>query len=112
MRPPPAFMSTAMHMSIQLRLKSRTNFLCFYDKPYDTTAHDDYTTSIHAKVSSTWKLHLAMQREQPQPPGFFAMLSSISRVIGNKGQANYAAANAFLDAFTSYRNATGLHKTP
>lgn len=36
------------------------------------------------------------------------MLSSISGVVGNKGQANYAAANTFLDAFASYRIANGL----
>ncbi|CAI7649211.1 unnamed protein product [Penicillium glandicola] len=78
------------------------------DKPYETMTHDDYITSIHAKVAGTWNLHLAAQHEQPQPLDFFTMLSSISSVIGNKGQANYAAGNAFLDAFASYRNATGL----
>ncbi|KAK4868058.1 hypothetical protein LT330_007256 [Penicillium expansum] len=78
------------------------------DNPYETMTHDDYITSIHAKVSGTWNLHLAAQQEQPQPLDFFTMLSSISSIIGNKGQANYAAGNAFLDAFASYRNATGL----
>jgi hypothetical protein len=38
------------------------------------------------------------------------MLSSISGVIGNKGQANYSAANTFLDAFATYRQQVlGLH---
>ncbi|KAJ5936907.1 Acyl transferase/acyl hydrolase/lysophospholipase [Penicillium verhagenii] len=78
------------------------------DKPYETMTHDDYITSIHAKIAGTWNLHLAAQQEQPQPLDFFTMLSSISSVVGNKGQANYAAGNAFLDAFASYRNAGGL----
>ncbi|KAI1118989.1 hypothetical protein F5Y14DRAFT_186584 [Nemania sp. NC0429] len=36
------------------------------------------------------------------------MLSSISSIVGNKGQANHVAANSFLDAFSSYRLAHGL----
>ncbi|KAK9424266.1 putative polyketide synthase [Seiridium unicorne] len=36
------------------------------------------------------------------------MLSSTSGIVGNKGQANYATANTFLDAFASYRQSLGL----
>ena len=71
--------------------------------------HDDYRTAIHAKVAGTWNLHRAAQQEQKQSLDFFTMLSSISGVIGNRGQANYAAANTFLDAFASYRQVLGLH---
>lgn len=78
------------------------------DKPFEMMTHDDYHTAIHAKLAGTWNLHHAAQQEQKQPLDFFTMLSSISGVIGNKGQANYAAANAFLDAFASYRLANGL----
>ncbi|KAK4113196.1 hypothetical protein N656DRAFT_730717 [Canariomyces notabilis] len=78
------------------------------DKPFETMTHDDYHTAIHAKVAGTWNLHSAAQQEQKQPLDFFTMLSSISGVVGNKGQANYAAANAFLDAFASYRRSLGL----
>lgn len=71
--------------------------------------HDDYHTAIHAKVAGTWNLHRAILQGQSQPLDFFTSLSSISGVVGNKGQANYAAANTFLDAFASYRLANGLH---
>ena len=73
------------------------------------TVHD-YHTAIAAKVTGTWNLHLASQDlpSQKQPLDFFTMLSSISGVIGNKGQANYAAANTFLDAFAGYRQSLGL----
>lgn len=42
---------------------------------------------------------------------FFIMLSSISAVIGNRGQAAYAAANSFLDDFARYRASQGLPGT-
>ena len=69
---------------------------------------DDYHTAIHAKVQGTWNLHRASQSLLKQPLDFFTLLSSTSGIVGNKGQANYAAANTFLDAFASYRRAQGL----
>lgn len=71
--------------------------------------HDDYHTAIHAKVKGTWNIHVAAQQEQKLPLDFFTMLSSVSGLVGMKGQANYAAGNAFLDAFANYRHAQGLH---
>ncbi|ROW17236.1 hypothetical protein VPNG_01222 [Cytospora leucostoma] len=77
------------------------------DKPYEMMTHDNYNTAIGGKVEGPWNLHVAAQ-EQPAPLDFFTMLSSISGVVGNKGQADYAAANAFLDAFAYHRQAQGL----
>lgn len=43
-----------------------------------------------------------------EPLDFFVSFSSISGLIGQPGQANYAAANTFLDAFVLYRQSLGL----
>lgn len=78
------------------------------DRPYEMMTHEDFHTAIKAKVKGTWNLHRASQQCQQRPLDFFTMLSSISGVVGNKGQANYAAANAFMDAFAFYRQGQGL----
>jgi aryl carrier-like protein len=68
---------------------------------------EDYHTAIFGKVRGTWILHEVSQ-EQKQPLEFFTMLSSISGIVGKKGQSNYSAANTFLDAFSNYRQSLGL----
>lgn len=60
---------------------------------------------LPAKVQGTWHLH---ETTKHLSLDFFILFSSIASLQGNPGQANYAAANAFLDAFAHYRRAQGL----
>lgn len=68
---------------------------------------EDWQTTLGPKVAGTWNLHKALLDEQ-QNPDFFILVSSVSGICGQWGQANYAAANTFLDAFTQYRHSLGL----
>ena len=68
---------------------------------------DDYHTTISSRVDGTLHLH-NIAKDQGIELDFFTLLSSISGVLGQKGQANYAAANVFMDSFASFRNALGL----
>ncbi|HML90062.1 MAG TPA: SDR family NAD(P)-dependent oxidoreductase [Methylomusa anaerophila] len=44
------------------------------------------------------------QASQHLPLDFFVLFSSIAGSVGNVGQADYATANAFMDAYARYRN--------
>jgi acyl transferase domain-containing protein/NADPH:quinone reductase-like Zn-dependent oxidoreductase len=56
------------------------------------------------KVDGAWLLH-TLTRDQPLD--FFILYSSIAAILGSPGQANHAAANAFLDALAHDRRAAG-----
>ncbi|KAM3489254.1 hypothetical protein MY3957_007465 [Beauveria namnaoensis] len=77
------------------------------DKPYEIMTLEEYHAAIHAKIQGTWALHRA-SLDQPKPLEFFTLLSSISGIVGKKGQSNYSAANTFLDSFAYYRQSLGL----
>ncbi len=70
--------------------------------------HAEYRAVIHAKTTDTWNLHNAAQMVPKQSLDFFTMLLSVAGVVGNKDQANYAAASTLLNAFASFRQSMGL----
>ncbi|ETS81349.1 hypothetical protein PFICI_06351 [Pestalotiopsis fici W106-1] len=65
-------------------------------------------TVYRGKVDGAWHLHCLTQHMDLD---FFIMCSSLSGVIGNAGQANYAAANTFLDSIAYMRSAMHLPAT-
>jgi myxalamid-type polyketide synthase MxaD len=61
-------------------------------------------TVLRPKVMGGWLLHRLLQDD---PLDFFILFSSAGSVLGQPGQGNYAAANAFLDALAHHRQAQG-----
>ena len=57
------------------------------------------------KMEGTWNLHV---QTQEMLLDFFVCFSSATSLLGAPGQGNYAAANAFLDAFAHYRQSHAL----
>lgn len=65
----------------------------------------EWDQCVRPKVQGTWNLHEATSSAKLD---FFLLFSSICGMSGQWGQANYNAANAFLDAFVNYRHGHNL----
>lgn len=67
---------------------------------------DQFVGVMQPKTQGAWNLHMQTQHLALD---FFVLCSSMASVAGSPGQANYAAANAFLDGLAWYRR---MHDLP
>jgi acyl transferase domain-containing protein/acyl carrier protein len=69
---------------------------------------ETFAKVIHPKVAGAWALHEATKSLDLD---FFTLFSSLSSVLGQFGQAHYAAGNAYMDHLAHWRRGQGLPAT-
>ena len=74
------------------------------DKPLLDLTAEDLSQVMRPKALGAWNLHVAAGA---LPLEHFVLYSSISVLVGNSNQANYCAANGFLDTLAHFRRAHG-----
>ncbi|TLD22152.1 hypothetical protein PspLS_07799 [Pyricularia sp. CBS 133598] len=75
------------------------------DSIFDKMTYDKWTKAFRPKAIGSWNLHNSL----PDTLDFLIFLSSSTGVLGNRGQANYAAGNTFQDALAHHRASLGRH---
>ncbi|KAG6030078.1 Type I Iterative PKS [Claviceps sp. LM458 group G5] len=100
---------------IQERLSSEMSpirgvFQCaavIHDGMFDNMAHPAWSSAMRPKVKGSWNLVKALSEGAESP--FFIFLASSAGIIGNRGQANYAAGNSFQDALAHHCRLQGKY---
>ncbi|OLN96157.1 Lovastatin nonaketide synthase 3 [Colletotrichum chlorophyti] len=99
---------TAAEVSPGRRLRGVLHMpMVLRDRPMSDMTWEDWSAVVDPKVRGAQNLHDALQRRDVAVD-FFVLVSSVSGIVGQRGQANYNAANVYLDAFAHYRRGLGL----
>jgi acyl transferase domain-containing protein/NADPH:quinone reductase-like Zn-dependent oxidoreductase/NAD(P)-dependent dehydrogenase (short-subunit alcohol dehydrogenase family)/acyl carrier protein len=67
--------------------------------------HDRFVKVLQPKVAGANHLH---ELTRDTPLDYFVLFSSVTTIFGNPGQANYVAANGYLEGLARYRRSKGL----
>ncbi|WP_079186724.1 type I polyketide synthase [Streptomyces sp. TSRI0107] len=79
-----------------------------HDATLTTQTPHHLTTTLQPKTDTAWHLHHLTQNHNLT---HFITYSSLTGLTGTPGQANYAAANTFLDALAHHRHTQALPAT-
>ncbi|VUC33991.1 unnamed protein product [Clonostachys rosea] len=75
------------------------------DAIFERMSYETWQAAAAPKTLGSWNMHSLL----PANLDFFIGISSVAGVAGGRGQANYAAANTYIDALMKYRVDQGLH---
>ena len=75
------------------------------DGPLLDMTEDSLRSVLAPKVTGGWNVHTLTAADDLD---LFVLFSSAAAILGSPGQANYCAANAFLDALSAHRRRRGL----
>ncbi len=102
----PALAKVIADIPVQRPLSAVIHAAGVLDDTVVTSLTPDRVDSVlRAKVDAAWNLH---ELTRDLNVSAFVMFSSMAGLVGSSGQANYSAANCFLDGLAAHRRAHGL----